>query len=442
MIAWMLYSLLVTAMLGCAALAAERALALLRRPTRFAWAGAMALSVGLPLASVLFRSSGPVAAPSGVWEKSSAVWRAPAELVDRVAAGNVNLQYVIAGLWLAVTLALLGWIGWSWIRLSRDRAGWREQVIDGHRVLISTDVGPAVVDPFRGAIVIPQWLATAESEERRAAMLHELAHRAAGDARLVWSALLLAVAVPWNIGLWWLQARLRRAVESDCDARVLAGGIQPRLYANLLLRVSARAAAGSLVTQPLMSERGTLGRRIEAMIDRPIRFRGARTAAFGLLAAALAVLACEAPAPQASDRVSGPEATDDVVEAQAYGEARPNQRPERVSCPVPEYPRMMREAGIEGQVTVQFVVRSDGSVDAGTVEVLQASHRAFEAPARAMVRGCIFRPAAVNGESVRAVLEMPIAFMLQDRVSRDVVELVAPSAVTVTSAGPGQERKN
>ena len=44
--AWMLYSTLVAALLGLAAVAAERALHLYRRPARFVWPAAMVAAHG------------------------------------------------------------------------------------------------------------------------------------------------------------------------------------------------------------------------------------------------------------------------------------------------------------------------------------------------------------------------------------------------------------
>ncbi|MGD2135454.1 MAG: energy transducer TonB, partial [Gemmatimonadales bacterium] len=61
--------------------------------------------------------------------------------------------------------------------------------------------------------------------------------------------------------------------------------------------------------------------------------------------------------------------TGEVVDLQqVYAEAVVDEPPERVSCPPPEYPRMMQQANIEGQVMLQFVVEADGHVTDETIE--------------------------------------------------------------------------
>ena len=100
---------------------------------------------------------------------------------------------------------------------------------------------------------------------------------------------------------------------------------------------------------------------------------------------------------------------------QVFEEAVVDEVPERISCPVPEYPRMMQQASIEGQVLLQFVVEVDGHVKGDNIEVLQASHRAFEGPARDMISRCLFRPGRVRAKPVRVLVQMPIVFHLQGR---------------------------
>ncbi|WP_328716315.1 TonB family protein [Halomonas elongata] len=49
----------------------------------------------------------------------------------------------------------------------------------------------------------------------------------------------------------------------------------------------------------------------------------------------------------------------------------------------PTYPPRAQRRGIEGHVVVQFIIRPDGSVDPGSVEVLEANPpRVFERAAR------------------------------------------------------------
>jgi len=99
---------------------------------------------------------------------------------------------------------------------------------------------------------------------------------------------------------------------------------------------------------------------------------------------------------------------------QVFAEAVVDEVPERISCPLPEYPRMMQQANIEGQVLLQFVVETDGHVGSDIV-TLSSSHRAFEGPARDMISRCLFRPGRVRASPVRVLVQMPIIFNLAGR---------------------------
>jgi protein TonB len=99
--------------------------------------------------------------------------------------------------------------------------------------------------------------------------------------------------------------------------------------------------------------------------------------------------------------------------AQVFSEAVVDEPPERLSCPVPAYPRMMQQANIEGQVLLQFVVEPDGHVTRSTIEVLNSTHKAFEGPARDMVQRCLFRPGRIRAQAVRVLAQMPVVFALR-----------------------------
>lgn len=100
---------------------------------------------------------------------------------------------------------------------------------------------------------------------------------------------------------------------------------------------------------------------------------------------------------------------------QVFAEAVVDETPERISCPLAEYPRMLQQAGVEGAVTLQFVVGTDGKVERGSVDVVRSDHTAFTAAARDMVNRCLFRPGRVRGQAVRVLVHMPINFTLQRR---------------------------
>jgi TonB family protein len=98
--------------------------------------------------------------------------------------------------------------------------------------------------------------------------------------------------------------------------------------------------------------------------------------------------------------------------AQVFTEAVVDEPPERISCPPPEYPRMMQQAGVEGVVVMQGVVDTTGRIERESVEVIQSTQRAFDGPALQLLRRCIFRPGRVRGQAVRVLIQLPVQFSL------------------------------
>jgi TonB family protein len=111
--------------------------------------------------------------------------------------------------------------------------------------------------------------------------------------------------------------------------------------------------------------------------------------------------------------VAGDSAAGPVDLGQVFQEAVVDVVPERLSCPPVQYPADMWQAGIEGTVVVQFVVETDGHVKSETIQVLQSTHEAFEAPAKEMTAGCVFRPGEVRKTAVRVLVQMPLMFTLK-----------------------------
>ncbi|UUZ46788.1 hypothetical protein LP420_23520 [Massilia sp. B-10] len=70
--------------------------------------------------------------------------------------------------------------------------------------------------------MLPLWLTQSQAQQQALVMAHESSHMAARDPQLLGLALLVLVAMPWNLPMWWQLRRLRHAIEVDCDARVLA----------------------------------------------------------------------------------------------------------------------------------------------------------------------------------------------------------------------------
>ena len=92
--------------------------------------------------------------------------------------------------------------------------------------------------------------------------------------------------------------------------------------------------------------------------------------------------------------------------------------PEVLSGPLPGYPDLLRQAGVEGQVVLEARVDSTGRVQKGSVSVVFATHPGFVEPARAALVATLFRPARVNGRAVAMLVRLPYAFSIRGGTGR------------------------
>lgn len=74
------------------------------------------------------------------------------------------------------------------------------------------------------------------------------------------------------------------------------------------------------------------------------------------------------------------------------------------------YPRLLLDAGIEGQVVMRFVITEEGRVDPETVEVVSATDDDFRDASVRAVETFRFRPGKYQGRNVRVLIQMPIAW--------------------------------
>jgi len=98
---------------------------------------------------------------------------------------------------------------------------------------------------------------------------------------------------------------------------------------------------------------------------------------------------------------------------QTFLETAVDERPERLSGPYPRYPEMLRQAGIEGIVLLEFVIDTTGRVEVESLKVLQSTNRAFEGPAKDVIRRSLYRPGRVRGQAVRVLVSQQIGFTIQ-----------------------------
>ena len=99
--------------------------------------------------------------------------------------------------------------------------------------------------------------------------------------------------------------------------------------------------------------------------------------------------------------------------AGAIGEAGP----EVLSGPLPQYPELLRQAGIQGRVVLEGVVDTSGHVLPPSIAVVRASNPAFVAPARQALLATLFRPALVGGRRVSMRVQIPYDFTIRPGTS-------------------------
>jgi protein TonB len=87
--------------------------------------------------------------------------------------------------------------------------------------------------------------------------------------------------------------------------------------------------------------------------------------------------------------------------------------PAILAGPLPAYPDLLRQAGIEGRVVLEVVVDTLGRVEPGSFVVVTARHPGFVAPAQRALAATLFRPARVHGRAVRVRVRVPIDFRLR-----------------------------
>lgn len=296
-----------------------------RIPTRHFWTAAIALALLAPPAvldvhAFVQRGSGPDSAPvlTGTALKTIVVTSgaAGAHRIGGLVSRDAPIRFLIPGrraaiaaiaalsrlnrrfmslaiaLWALSSLALVAWIIAGTLRWRHIQRAWRRTTLDGVDIDISASTGPAVLGLLSHRIVLPSWATMMQPEHRRLVLAHECEHISARDPERLALAVAALVLMPWNVGLWWCAARLRRAVELDCDARVLRRFPSAREYGYVLLEVAARGRNTGPLAIPmvaLLRLPSELELRLRAMTR--VRSAGLHGAVFGGIVGPIAVAA-------------------------------------------------------------------------------------------------------------------------------------------------------
>jgi TonB-dependent SusC/RagA subfamily outer membrane receptor len=307
------YGLLLGGFLAGAAFLMDRTLRAMGAQTRWVWGLALAVTAGLPLLFLFWRPE-PAASPIGSALPVDILAGVLAALPAETAEGPVDreaLGTILTLLWIGGSVTLVAGMAWAGAKLRRAARTFERSTLAGDEVLLSRGLGPAVMGLLRPIIVLPRWTLTLDDSKLDLILLHEREHVTSRDPLTLVAGLLCLAMTPWNPWAWWLNRRLHLAVEGDCDRRVLAKGVPPQHYGDLLLEVAKGTRSPSLL-MPALAEGGTsvLERRLR-MIRHAVRsHRKSALVLGGLGSVAFLALACGTPVPTSTDDPS--ETSDDV----------------------------------------------------------------------------------------------------------------------------------
>jgi bla regulator protein BlaR1 len=324
MLMWMAYALLVGGLTSLAAFAVDRACRLARIPTRWVWAAAITLAIGLSMRPP--EVDLPYAGPSFGYASSDQAHHVPAAAGDWFAAARWRLaqdaraldvarllrlssvstigrsgdRYLIVA-WIALSAVLALAFAIVHVRLRLARSRWPRAELHGAAVRVSARVGPAAIGLLRSEIVVPTWLLARSNAEQQMAIAHESSHKSARDPQLLGGAWIALILFPWNPALWLMVSRLRLAIEVDCDRRVLRRGASPNAYGSLLVAVAELASPLRPSALALADDSSHLRTRILAMDAHLPKFGRIRAGLATLIGAVAVLAACEAKEPTAAD---------------------------------------------------------------------------------------------------------------------------------------------
>ena len=104
---------------------------------------------------------------------------------------------------------------------------------------------------------------------------------------------------------------------------------------------------------------------------------------------------------------TGPVTTQDT-----YTEAQVDDPMLQTNCPEPKSPPALKTVGVQGSVTLRYVVGTDGRAEPGSVRVVNSTNKAFEEPAVETINKCTYKPAKIKGTPVRQLVEQNVRFTI------------------------------
>ena len=310
MVTWMAYAAGVAGLLAAGAFLLEKVSEEMGWPRRFAWLAGLSLALLVPLsASPPDSTNSAEPMPAAVAAAPEVAPSTPGDLPSAApveATGDPSREAgVVPGpaeraalvLWGSASVAALLLVCMVLMATALARGRWNRIRIAGEDVYVSRSFGPALVGVTKPAIVIPRWVIRLGAAVGATVVRHEREHARACDHLTLLYAGIVVALMPWNPFVWWMFLRLRTAVEIDCDRRVLASGIPPTEYGDLLIDIGAGRPARQFFALTMAGSESLLERRLEAMRNQRKKALSPVLALLGCLALGTVVVACGMSAP-------------------------------------------------------------------------------------------------------------------------------------------------
>ena len=312
--------------------------------------------------------------------------------------GPVLAVAFFAGTAIAVVCAVL-----SIARMFRITRGGERTIIDGFRTIITASCQPSF--SFARTIVIGR----EDLESNPAIFTHEKMHVKCCHCLDLFFFTLLLLLYWWNPLVWITRTELCLLHEYEADEGVLAQGVEARQYQLLLVR---KAVGNERFIMASGFQHSKLKNRITMMLKE--KTAGSRRWSYLAIipCLALAVYACN-PAKVLETEPMEAEGIFEAVSEEPFMKKGTSREFGRLVNEMLDYPEEAKKAGIQGRVTLSFVVEKDGSIS--DVKLAKGVHPALDAEALRVVTECaenwIFeRPEGIDG---KIHFMFPVVFQLR-----------------------------
>jgi TonB family protein len=300
----------------------------------------------------------------------------------------------------------------------QQRLGIRRDI----RVLVAPgEAVPMTIGLHRPIVVMPEALLH-DQPALTLALTHEMIHVARFDDAVHAFECAVDALFGWHPAVRRLCRDLSGYRELACDTAVLAfHRDRVRTYADLLLRFATRSTRLVPTAVSISDSPNTLKNRIQAMktpaSTSPRLRRVGLVLGVLLLGVAGFVVAC-------TDVVGPQNEVADLQNETANAPVPSTEQDVFIVVEVPpkliggleavtqkiQYPSIAKRAGVEGRVTIQFIVDKQGNVQ--DAEVLRGIGAGCDEEALRVVRSMEFEPGHQGGKAVNVKMSLPVTFRL------------------------------